>query len=154
MEYTIDSLKGETIMSNKEEFKGFKEKMIQDNETRYGREIRRKYGDDTVEASYARVRGMTEEKMQTAEALRQSIEEGLAQAFAQGDPAGELAQQVCDLHRQWLCIFWPDGMYSKEAHMGLADMYVEDQRFRANYDKIAPGCTEFLRDAIHIYCGG
>ena len=37
--------------------------------------------------------------------------------------------------------------------MGLGEMYVADERFKAYYDKIAPGCAEFLRDAINIYCG-
>jgi hypothetical protein len=32
-------------------------------------------------------------------------------------------------------------------------MYVEDERFRANYDEKEPGTAEFLRDAIHIYTG-
>jgi hypothetical protein len=32
-------------------------------------------------------------------------------------------------------------------------MYASDERFRANYEKIAAGCTEFLRDAINVYCG-
>lgn len=149
---TISTMKGETTMSNSEKFRGFKEKMVRDNEEKYGKEIRQKYGDDTVNASYAKIRGMTEEKIQEAEALRRRIEEGLAEAFSQGDPAGELAREVCQMHKQWLCIFWPEGMYTPAAHMGLADMYVQDERFRANYEKITPGCTEFLRDAIHIFC--
>ncbi|MDR1538120.1 MAG: TipAS antibiotic-recognition domain-containing protein [Clostridiales bacterium] len=49
-----------------------------------------------------------------------------------------------------MCVYYPK--YSKEYHKGLGEMYVADERFRANYDKIAPGCTEFLRDAISIYC--
>jgi hypothetical protein len=32
-------------------------------------------------------------------------------------------------------------------------MYVADERFKAHYEKIFPGCAEFLRDAINIYCG-
>jgi hypothetical protein len=32
-------------------------------------------------------------------------------------------------------------------------MYCDDERFRKYYDNIAPGCAEFLRDAIKIYCG-
>jgi len=32
-------------------------------------------------------------------------------------------------------------------------MYVEDERFKAYYDKIKPGIAEFLRDAILIYTG-
>lgn len=139
-------------MSDKEKFEGFKDKMIAENEQKYGKEIREKYGDDTVNATNAKFKGTTEEKMQEAEELRIRIEETLAEAFANGDPASELAQSVCEMHKKWLCIFWAEGMYSKVAHKGLADMYVADDRFRANYDKIAPKCTEFLRDAIYIYC--
>jgi hypothetical protein len=32
-------------------------------------------------------------------------------------------------------------------------MYVDDERFRAYYDKEQPGCAEFLRDAVWIYTG-
>jgi hypothetical protein len=37
--------------------------------------------------------------------------------------------------------------------MGLGEMYVADERFKAYYDKITPGCANFLRDAISFYCG-
>lgn len=149
---TISSIKGETVMSDKEKFEGFKEKMIAENEERYGREIRHKYGDDTVNASNAKVKGMSEEKMRVAEELRIQINSVLKEAFDEGDPAGELAQRACGMHKEWICMFWPEGMYSKEAHKGLADMYVADERFRAYYDKIEEGCAEFLREAIYIYC--
>lgn len=149
---TIGTLKGDVVMSDKEKFEGFKDKMIKENEERYGEEIRQKYGDDVVDASNARVKGMDEEKMQLAESLRERIDETLKAAFEQGNPAGELAKKACEMHRQWICMFWPEGMYSREAHVGLADMYVADERFRAYYDRIAPGCAEFLRDAIYDYC--
>ena len=71
-------------------------------------------------------------------------------AFEQGDPSGGPAQKVCAMHREWLEHYW--GHYSKEAHLGLAQSYVEDPRFRKYYDSIAEGCAEFLRDAIEIYC--
>jgi hypothetical protein len=38
--------------------------------------------------------------------------------------------------------------------MGLGEMYVADERFSANYEKLGAGCTEFLRDAINVYCKG
>ena len=47
--------------------------------------------------------------------------------------------------------FWDE--YSREAHAGLARMYVEDERFRAHYDKDQPGMAAFLRDAILVYTG-
>lgn len=43
--------------------------------------------------------------------------------------------------------------YSKEAHANLAQMYVDDERFTAYYDKVQIGATEFLRDAVLIYTG-
>ena len=68
-----------------------------------------------------------------------------------GDPASEIAQRAADLHKQWLTFYWKE--YSKEAHAGLAQMYVDDERFKAYYDKVKLGAAEFLRDAILVYTG-
>ncbi len=151
MKKTISTLKGERTMSDKEKFEGFKKKLIEENEAAYGKEIREKYGDEIIDASNAKVLGMGENQWQKAQELSDSINETLKAAFEQGDPAGELAQKACDLHRQWLCMFWKEGTYSREAHKALAEGYVADERFTAYYDKIAVGCTKFLRDAIFVY---
>ena len=37
---------------------------------------------------------------------------------------------------------------SQEMHAALAEMYVSDPRFTANFEKVAPGFAQFLRDAI------
>ena len=147
---SISATKGETTMNDNEKFEGFKQSLIDDNERKYGSEIRDKYGDAAVDASNAKQKGLTQEQYDEGERLRNAYEEALKSAFETGNPAGELAQTACDLHRQWLCVYNPS--YCKEYHMGLADMYVEDERFKANYEKIMPGCAEFLRDAIKIYC--
>ena len=147
---SISAMKGEISMTNKEKFEGFKQSLIDKNEQQYGAEVREKYGNQAVEDSNANFKGMTKEQYDNSEHLRLALEETLKAAFEIGNPAGELAQKACDIHRQWLCIFYP--MYSKEYHMGLGEMYVADERFKANYDKLAPGCTEFLRDSINIYC--
>lgn len=149
---TIRTLKGETSMSDMEKFEGFKQKFINDNEKHYGTEIREKYGDALIDASNAKLKGMRQEQWQKAQELSEQINETLKEAFEQGNPASETAQRACDLHRQWLCMFWKNGTYSKEAHKTLVKGYVADKRFTAYYDKIAPGCTEFFRDAINIYC--
>lgn len=125
--------------------------LIDENERQYGAEIREMYGDQAVDESNAHLKGLTQEKYEEGERLRLAVEVALKAAFDTGDPAGSMAQIACDLHRQWLCVFYPK--YSKTYHRGLGEMYVADDRFRANYDKLAPGCTEFLRDAINIFCG-
>ena len=148
---TIAVTEGRITMSNKEKFEGFKKKMVEENEKKYGKEIREKYGKDKVEASNAKVMNMTEEQYQEVTALAEQVHTTLAEAFKTGDPAGELAQKAADLHKQWLTYYWKE--YSKEAHAGLAQMYVDDERFTAYYDKEQPGTAGFLRDAILIYTG-
>ncbi|MCL2070843.1 MAG: TipAS antibiotic-recognition domain-containing protein [Oscillospiraceae bacterium] len=94
--------------------------------------------------------GMRVDDYNKSEKLRLEFEDTIKTAFMQGSPASEMAQRACDLHRQWLCYFY-DG-YCKEYHTGLAEMYVQDERFKEHYERIAVGITEFLRDAIYIYC--
>ena len=147
---SIAAMKGEINMSDMEKFEGFKQTLVDENEQKYGAEIREKYGDNAVDKSNAHIKGLTQEQYDESERLSFAIEEALKTAMSIGDPAGEQAQKACDLHRQWLCIFYPG--YTKEYHMGMGEMYVADERFKAHYEKIAPGCAEFLRDAINIYC--
>lgn len=148
---TIDAAEGRGKMSDKEKFEGFKQAIIDENEKNYGEEIRKKYGDDVVEQSNNKIKGMTMEQYSEFEKLGKQVQETLKAAFGTGDPSGELAQRTADLHRRWLSYTWNG--YSKEAHAGIALMYVEDERFKAYYDKEQPGSAEFLRDAILIYTG-
>ena len=142
-------MKGEIIMSDKEKFEGFKQELIDENEKKYGQEIRAKYGEATINASNAKISGMSEDKYAHAEQLRHDYEEMLKAALGEGDPASEKAQKACELHKEWLCCFYDK--YSLAYHKGLAEMYVTDPRFTAYYDKIAKGSSEFLRKAIMIY---
>lgn len=150
---TISSLKGEIIMSDKEKFEGFKQSLIDENEKKYGREIREKYGDELIDSSNAKIKGMSEKAYTDSQKLSAQINETLKAAMDTGDPSSELSQKVCELHKEWISMFWKDGTYSKEAHKALGETYVADERFKAYYDKIADGAAVFLRDAINIYCG-
>ena len=138
-------------MSDKEKFEGFKKSIIDKNEKKYGKEIREKYGDDTVNKSNQKVKNMTTEQYEEVIGLESEMLKTLSKAFEIGDPAGETAQKAAELHKKWLCHYW--NTYSKEAHGNLAKMYVDDERFTAYYDKEKKGTTKFLRDAILIYTG-
>jgi Predicted transcriptional regulators len=151
VEKTIAFSEGRITMIDKEKFEGFKQKLVDDNEAKYGKEIREKYGDETVNKFNQKVKGMMQEQYDEVTKLAAEIMETLQAAFITGDPAGELAQKAADLHRQWLCYYWDS--YTKEAHAGVAQMYVDDPRFTAYYDEKQPGTAEFFRDAIHIYTG-
>lgn len=151
VESTISAAEGESKMADKEKFQGFKQKMVDDNEKQYGQEIRGKYGDETVDKSNAKMLNMSEEQFNEFRRLEQEVLDTLAEAYQTGNPAGELGQKTAGLHKQWLSFTWPS--YSKEAHAGLAQMYVDDERFAAYYDRATPGAATFLRDAILVYTG-
>ncbi|MDD4801523.1 MAG: MerR family transcriptional regulator [Syntrophomonas sp.] len=146
---TLALKEGRIIMSDQEKFEGFKQKLLADNEKKYGQEIREKYSDETVDKSNQRMQAMSQEQFAEVTRLTNEITETLEAALKTGNPAGELAQKAADLHRQWLSYFW--GKYSPEAHIGVAQMYVDDPRFTAYYDANQPGTAEFLREAILIY---
>ena len=151
VEKTIAVKSGGIKMSNKEKFEGFKQKLIDENEKKYGKEIREKYGDEEINKSNAKVKGMSEKEYDEVASLAEEVMSTLEAAFKTGDPSGELAQKTAELHRKWISHYWSS--YSKEAHAGLAQMYVEDERFTAYYDAKQPGMATFLRDAIFIYTG-
>lgn len=151
VEKTIALTEGRIKMTDKEKFEGFKQKMLEDNEKKYGKEIREKYGEAAVKRSNDKLKNMTQEEYEAVKSLESQVKDTLAQAFKTGDPAGSLAQKAADLHRQWLTFYWDQ--YSKEGHAGLAQMYVEDERFKAYYDKEQPGTAAFFRAAILIYTG-
>jgi DNA-binding transcriptional MerR regulator len=146
MKKTIATYEGGTTMSDNEKFEAFKQEAIQDNEERYGAEVREKYGDDAVDASNQRFAGMTAERYAEMEALTERLHERLKQAVADGDAKGPLAQEVAGMHKQWLDYFWPE--YTPERHRGVTQMYVDDPRFSAHYEEVVPGGAVFLRDAV------
>lgn len=149
---TIQAMKGECEMSNKEKFAAFKENMIKENEEKYGKEIREKYGDEKIDESNRKMLKMSEEEWEEFQALGAEIMERLQSAVKEGtNPESEVGKVVADLHKRWLMKTWKQ--YSPEAHKGLAQMYLADERFRAYYDKEAAGCTEFLTAAISFWAG-
>lgn len=151
VEKSIALTEGRITMSDKEKFEGFKQNIVDENEKKYGKEVREKYGEDAVNKSNEKVLNMTEAQHEEVTRLAEELATTLAEAFKTGNPASDIAQKAADLHKKWLTFYW--NQYSKEAHAGLAQMYVDDERFKAYYDKEQPGTAEFLRDAIHIYTG-
>ena len=136
-------------MTDTERFMGFKKEKLNENDQKYGEEIRNKYGDETVKKANQKFMNLTEEEFLEQEQLSQTILETLKAAYKTGDPNSELAQSCAKMHKKWLMYFWDH--YSPEMHANLAKMYVDDERFTAFYDKEQPGLAKFLCEAIQIY---
>ena len=144
---TIRSEEREEIMNDEAKFQAFKDRAVAEHEARYGREVREKYGDGEADKANAALRSLTREQYQEWERLGREILDKLALAVgAAADPAGEEGRELVRLHRRWLTI--TGNRYEPDKHKGLAQLYVEDARFTAYYDRERPGCARFLRDAI------
>lgn len=150
---TILKEEGILSMSDQEKFEGLKEQLLAENEAKYGKEVRETYGDSQAEQSNQKFSNLTESEFQEMKALEREILEKLSLAVRENrSPKGPAGQEIAGLHRKWLSYSWPS--YSKEAHLGLAELYVQDTRFRSYYDREAPGCAEFLHGALLFWLKG
>lgn len=141
---TLAAMKGETTMNDTEKFAGLKARAITENETRYGGDPRALRGGCREYRQRARQRDDRSSVAARGGAAHHGfIEDALKAAVADGDPAGRPAQTLCALHREWLCCYWAPGMYTPQAHAGLGQMYLADERFKAYYDRIVPGGAAF-----------
>ncbi len=149
VDQTLRVKEGGKAMLDKEKFAGFKKKLVDDNEREYGDEVREKYGNEAADRSNKAFLNMSESQYAEFEKLGTDIISALETAMKSGDPTGPAAQRAVRLHHRWLEHAW--GHYDKNAHAGLAQMYVDDERFRRHYDQHGEGMAVFLRDAVHSY---
>lgn len=150
VENTIKIYKEDLTMSKKE-FEGFKKQQIKANEEKYGEEIREKYGDDVIDSSNKKFGNLTQEQYERIEKLNEEISEALVNAVPEGKPESAEGQRVAELHKEWLIMVWPDDLYSEEAHIGLAQMYTQDERFKKYYEDITEGAADYLYEAIKVF---
>ncbi len=73
----------------------------------------------------------------------------MADLRAAGVPvdAPEVQEEIDALHASVSRMWIPDAM----AFAALGRMYVDDERFRATYDRVSPGVAEYFRDAMAVY---
>lgn len=144
---SIKSLKGEYNMSDKEKFEAFKKDLVDENEKTYGKEIREKYGDDSVDESNRKMLNMSEEDYKLFKELEENILTLVERCVKENlDLDSKEAIELVNLHQKWIKMTW--NKYSVEAHKSLAMMYTMDERFKEYYDKNVEGCTDYLSMAI------
>lgn len=113
----------------------------------HAEEAEQRWGDsEAYRQSQRRVSKYTKEDWQKIKAESEEITARLAELFESGAaPESEEAMDAVEAHRQHISRWYYD--CTPEIHVGLGEMYVSDERFRANYDVHAPGLSEFIRDA-------
>jgi MerR family transcriptional regulator, thiopeptide resistance regulator len=104
-------------------------------------------GTDAYGESSRRVARYTKEDWDELKRDAAAHLDALVAAMRAGEPAvGTAAMDAAEAHRRHLTRWFYD--CSTEIHRGLGQMYVDDPRFAATYERIAPGLAAYLRDAI------
>ncbi len=141
---TIKKLKGETEMDIKEYYQGFSDEKIEE----YRKEVRERWGEDTLKSSEAKVKKMGKEKFAALQAEGGRIFQEICDNRSKGASSKEVQALVAQW-RQWLENFHH---YSDEAVRGLGQMYSQDPRFAEFYEKFGRDFAVFLSEAIECYC--
>jgi hypothetical protein len=77
----------------------------------------------------------------------EDVERRFAAALQNGVPADSAeAMDLAEEHRQQIDRNFYD--CSPEMHAGLGRMYVEDPRFTAHYEQLAPGLAQYVSSAV------
>lgn len=142
LETTIASLEGKGELMATDMFKGF-------DHTQYKDEVIERWGEQAWDSGNSWWERLTEDEKQTFQDEQASIARDFGMAWLNGlAPESDEAQAITQRHFEWLRqTVEPD----REYFIGLGQMYVDDPRFSANYDKHGKGTVMFIRDAMVIY---
>jgi MerR family transcriptional regulator, thiopeptide resistance regulator len=114
----------------------------------YQAEAEERWGDTEAWAqSQRRTSAYTKDDWVRIKAEGEDVERRLAAALADGVPADSAAaMDLAEEHRQQISRNFYD--CPPEMHAGLGRMYVEDERFTAHYEQIAPGLAQYVSAAV------
>jgi DNA-binding transcriptional MerR regulator len=140
---TIDNLKGNENMNAKGLFEGFSE----EEQGRYALEAEQMYDPETVRASNRKWKAYLPAEKERILAEGRAVYADLVTAMPKGTASMEVQALIARWH-QHMQSFWSP---SDEQLLGLADLYNDDPRFRANFDKIHPNLAGFMREAVKVY---
>lgn len=142
---TLGKLAGETRMDDDELFEAFMKKhdeeYVAEAEERWG-------GTDAYAQSAERVKKMSKDDLKRIAAEGEELTKKIAESIP-GGPGGAETQALITRHYANLRAFYEP---TPALYRGLGNMYVDDPRFRAYYERFDPALPEFMRDAIDIFC--
>lgn len=150
LDKTIDHIKGESIMSKKEMFDGFDMSEIEQCKEKYAKEVKDLYGNSNAyKESKKKTSKYTKDYWKEIQSRGEVIFKRLAELMDK-DPADGEVQDTIEQYRQYIT----ESFYTctPEIFRGLGEMYVCDPRFTKNIDKFGEGLSEFMKEAMGIYC--
>ena len=140
---TIQHIKGEKLMSQKGLFKGFSE----EEQDRLAQEAEQLYDPATVRESNRKWKAYSKEKKDAILAEGNAIYTDMIAAMPMGASSAEV-QAIVERWRRHMDYFWTPDL---DQLLGLANMYNDDSKFKANFDDMHPKLAEFMREAVTVY---
>jgi MerR family transcriptional regulator, thiopeptide resistance regulator len=140
---TISHLKGQKAMNNKQIFSGFTE----EEQEKYAAEAEKLYDPETVRASNRKWKAYSDEQKRRILDESKQIYVELIAAMP-GGAASPRAQALVERWRKNMDHFWTPNL---DQLLGLASMYGEDPRFKANFEQMDPALADFMKAAVQIY---
>ena len=118
----------------------------------YEKEVKEKWGHtEAYKQSLEKTSEYSEEKQKDVNEGLMAIFADFSEAMKDGVPADSTEAEAI---AQQLQAYITENFYTctKEILSGLGEMYVLDERFKANIDKYGEGTAEYARNAIKNYC--
>ena len=114
----------------------------------YEAEVQERWGEtDAYAQSKRRTAAYTKDDWVRIKEEGAAVERRFAEALRSGVPADSPeAMDVAEEHRQQISRNFYD--CPPQMHAGLGRMYVEDERFTAHYEEIAPGLAQYVSTAV------
>ena len=150
---TIDALTGDNAMKHDDLYKGFSP----EKQAEYTDWLVAELGEsaaERIETSNAHYAAMPDDAKTEAMQTLANLEAALAGSMERGVPAdADVLDTLVAHHRDWVAAMWGRAC-PPEAYAGLAEMYRSHPDFRARYETIAPGFTDYLVAAMKAHIGG
>lgn len=144
VDQTIQAIKGRNTMNEKDYFAGF-------NESDYEEEVEQRWGSTSMYAeskkkwaSYS-AEQKEELKAESGRLTIRMVGSGSNAKPEDPDVQAAVGEYLAYINRYF---YTCDAAFLR----GLADMWVADPRFAANYERVRPGGAEFVREAVIIFC--
>ena len=147
LDTTLAALEGEADMDDNELYQGFSPEKQAEYEAwlvdRYGDGMRQPIAD-----AKTRMKDWSKADRQAFMAEVETLERDLGQALANGLPAdSEGVRALLRRHHAWVGRSW-NAPPTAQAYAGLADLYLEHPDFRARYEAVRPGLSEYLAEGM------
>jgi len=142
---TIKRMTNNTKINDEELYDAFKD----DDVKEYQYEVKQRWGNtEAYKQSQAKVSKMTKAQMQKLKEDGTKHTQTIADNMYKGIDHPDVQALIKKSH-EGVNFFYE---CSLDMFHNLGQMYVDDPRFTAYYEKFAPGLAVFMRDAINYYC--